>query len=321
MLLDDCGNSSSRASALHGFIEASINLPSWVKILVTSRPEPDISESFSSVFDTWQLDTSNEEQRADVAVYIKCRIEALRQRKSLGNHWPGTEKTEDLITRADGLFISARLSLDLIEKQHRALDLILLEDDLSPGDRGQSEIRLDQLYCKILYRCQLSTDDLRHFPPRRPLIHSILELVIFAKVPISASCLFDLICNDIDDVNAVERVIDELAPVLQLEGSSTIRVIHSSFVDFLTSPGRSQKLCIATSKWHQLRFALTSLRVLNRDLQHDLCQIGDLSLLNAEVPDIEGKLHRESSLFIADSFGSSISWIVMNLMMKYFGNS
>ncbi|OBZ66916.1 Vegetative incompatibility protein HET-E-1 [Grifola frondosa] len=172
--LDECGDSSSRKAILRCLVGQSGGFPSWVKILVTSRPESDIEDSLNGVKDSFPLEASNEEQRSDVAKYIYHRVGELTRKMTdtLGGNWLDPEKTQELIRRSDGLFIWARLSLDFIEKEpspRKALDVVLSEVPLHGQNEDSRHVALNRLYGTVL---RSASEDLNQ--ERIPLILHVL---------------------------------------------------------------------------------------------------------------------------------------------------
>ncbi|OBZ66770.1 Vegetative incompatibility protein HET-E-1 [Grifola frondosa] len=200
----------------------------------------------------------------------------------------GPNKTEDLITRSDGLFIWARLSLDFISKHRnpeKALDFVLSDVSSSTTSDRHDHRQLDILYGTVLHdACKDGVDPGRESQENTELILRVLGSAVVARVPLSFANLSCLIADGSFDATEIVWAIERLGSVLPTHGDSQIvRVIHPSFIDFLTTKKRAQTFFIDTSDFN-LSMCRASLQLMHRELKHDICAIGDASLLNTEIP-------------------------------------
>jgi hypothetical protein len=131
-------------------------------------------------------------------------------------------------------------------------------------------------------------------------VHDILELVIFAREPLTLQAICDLL--DMDR-NELEGYLSTLCSVLALPDDASpdgvIRPSHQSFKDFVVQQGHlfHPKLAF-DSAIAQKNIAERCIRQLNKLLHMNICCIQDPSLFNVEVPDLETllKLHVSAAL-------------------------
>ncbi|OBZ66774.1 Vegetative incompatibility protein HET-E-1 [Grifola frondosa] len=317
--LDECGNAASREAILRCLIAHADTFPVWVKILVTSRPESDIAESLHGVQDSFPLETWREDQRSDVAKYIRHRIEEIRKDKArmLEDNWPEREKVQELIERSGGLFIWARVSLDFIARYRnpeKALGVVLSQVSLPTTDMRHDHQQLDLLYRTVLSdACKDPGDPSRESQENTELILRVLGSVVVARVPLSCTNLSRLIAEDSFDAKDIVWTIDRLASVLPTHGDAEIvRVIHPSFIDFLTTETRAQEFFVDISEFN-ISISRASLRLMHKELKRDICEIGDPSLLNTEIPTAKREVLNQKgplvycSQFWGDHFADSRS--------------
>jgi hypothetical protein len=271
--LDECGDESVREPLLQCLTGTS-NLPIWFKVLVTSRPERDIRKYLGQLANIHEVNTWGEDSMADIRAYTQDRVTTLRWDRQLGDDWPGNAKVDDLISRAGGLFIWTRLSFDFIASQpnpNKAIDIVL-----APTDQG----RLDALYHTVLQKLVQ--------PEHMELICRVLGCIVAAQVPPSLSCLCALL--NMEKLEA-EWAVGKLASVIPTDSSLVIRVIHPSFLDFLTDHKRSREFFIDAHE-HNLLLARSTLRIMNTKLHMNICHLTDSSRLNREISDLATRLAR-----------------------------
>jgi hypothetical protein len=270
--VDECGHESTREPLLQCLREVS-SLPVWFKLLVTSRPEQDIKKHLSKLPSGHEVDTSSNHSVSDIRAYTQDRVEALRSEQGLASYWPGDQKFDDLVSRAGGLFIWVTLSFKFISTEPsptKALDLVL-------APTGQPH--LDALYRTVLVQDLVN-------PKHLELIRCILGCVVVTKVPLTLPSLCALLNIENDEAKWAR---DKLASVLPMDSTAAIRVIHPSFLDFLTDRERSREFFIDAVE-HHFSLARGCLQVMNSSLRTDICGLEDQSILNNEIPDLAKRL-------------------------------
>ena len=148
--LDECGREADRGDLLQTLSKGFSDLPSFIRIIVVSRPEADIQRALESHSHVrpYHLDTDSATNKEDVSEYIRHRLEAIRIKdRCLGDHWPGEDNIRCLANRAGGLFIwasTACLYIDSYTPNRQLSELV----DKQPEDHSSSGpfAQLDSLY-------------------------------------------------------------------------------------------------------------------------------------------------------------------------------
>ena len=175
--LDECGTLELRQSLLDVLRDHLPTLPANFRILITSRPDEDISPLISEPsFLTMTLDQHSDESKVDVAVYIKNKLNRMKFSGEL--NVPDDREWDDNLRRlaesADGLFIWASTAVRFVRELKRSRldsfrDLVL----------NANSLKLDELYMTVLsHVSKWSEED-------KELLRNIFSLILFAKRPLS----------------------------------------------------------------------------------------------------------------------------------------
>ncbi|KAL4260025.1 hypothetical protein AB1N83_008711 [Pleurotus pulmonarius] len=200
--LDECGNESSRGQLLAVLAKETVNLPPVVRIIITSRPEPDIFAAFANVQHIKHQELVSHEH--DIRVYMESQLQDIRIKRGLQLGWPGEQKLVDLVSRADGLFIWASTASGV----HKGLD---------------------NLYSKALDRGAAS-DTVRLGKD----FQDIVGTIVVVKNPMTTQTIDKLL----DLKHSSQRFLSEFASVIHQADNKPIRFFHKSFSDFITNVGR-----------------------------------------------------------------------------------
>jgi hypothetical protein len=131
--LDECGGVEDRKSLLSLLSSESVHLPSFVRILITSRDERDIRyalEGQSHVL-TLELNLTSENNTNDTLQFFRIRMAEIRSSLRLAHDWPGDSAIFALNKLAAGLFIWASTACRFIngyDHGHRPPQLFVAGD-------------------------------------------------------------------------------------------------------------------------------------------------------------------------------------------------
>lgn len=261
--LDECGTSEDRYELLSVLGRELAKLPSVVRVIVTSRPEYDIQNLFSSTngITMREIDIKSADAQADIEVFIRSRMSRIRERNKLLRlpaDWPGHDRIDALVRRASGLFIWASTACRFIDAQDPQARLgILLESDVYTD----AESALDALYTRALESVG-NWDD--------PALGSDFQAVVGML----------LVARDLLPATAIDKLNDGPRPSLHiisrlgclLYNDSLIRILHPSFSDFLTNRNRckSEHWFIDVTR-HHLRVADHCIQRLGYFLKYNMC--------------------------------------------------
>jgi hypothetical protein len=218
--LDEC-------SALEGalLVETLVMTLAYhpIKLFVSSRNEVDIANMFCDVAHH-SIKLQEIEASGDVSLYWESKLDQLCRRKRLQD-WRPLVSLERLVEITGHLFIYATTILEIIvdvktnpiKKLHELLELS------GPGSVPSTALHdsddhspLEKLYMHIIAeavkdnRGKMSTEYVLR-------MHSILEVVIFARKPLTPQALSDLLDMDMDEL---DQYLSPLCSVLKLPDGS-----------------------------------------------------------------------------------------------------
>jgi len=206
-----------------------------------------------------------------------CDIVELEQK------WPNSYWCQMLVDKSEGLFQWASTACRFIKGDgEEVLDPVKQLDILvSSASRSAQLSQLDQLYTRILTRIFKTNDT-----DRMGSFQSVMGCLLAAREPLSISALKNL-CRDKESANAVGQIIRPLGSLLSgvAQDSIPIRLLHTSFHDFLTDRGCSGLYYIDASSHHH-SLMLSSLRVIMEELRFNICQLETSHRRNKDVSDL-----------------------------------
>jgi hypothetical protein len=295
--LDEC-DASDRASLLETLITSFANHP--IKLFVTSRNEVDIANAFRNV-DHRSIKLQEVDASGDVRLYWERKLDQLCHRERLSD-WRSVVSLERLVEITGHLFIYATTILEIIvdvrtnpiRKLHELLEIS------GPGsvpatafDDSIDHSPLEKLYMHIIAEAVKDTrGNIRTEYVLR--LHDILEVVIFAREPLTPHALSDFLEMDKDEL---DRYLSPLCSVLQLPDASdpdgVVRALHQSFPDFVREQGGlvHPKLTIDATVT-ELHLTERCMVQLNKRLHFNMCGLDDPSLFNDEISDLEARLRQ-----------------------------
>jgi hypothetical protein len=295
--LDEC---QKDANHIHGgdlipiLLTGLKDIP-FVKVFLTSRPEPSIERMFKrkdlqGVTSTLALHRDIEKGmvRADIARYFDHELSKLREVIPNNPEFPTKDDIRLLVERTDTLFIYARTVVEYVSdpvgRPDRRLAVLIQS---KPGQAGQRYGSLDGLYSHILL--QASDQSTYSNLVNHDLRYTLVALVL-AQQPLTADGLAVMAGIDQDMCYECLRRISALLDY-QHDTGEPVRVMHLSFPDFLSDPHRCSSLpgyVVNVSSDH-LWMAERCLELMIGRLRYNICRLEDPSLLNTEVVDLEAR--------------------------------
>ena len=266
--LDECGREADRKILMPVLSKGFSNLPSFIRILVVSRQEPDIQRALGSHshLRPYPLDVDSAANRDDILEYIRHRLEEIRiNDRYLGDHWPGGDKISSLAKGAGGLFIWASTACLYIESGYPGRRLSELVDKQPDGDSSRPFAQLDGLYKTGLQSAGLWNDRLL-----RSDCCNILGAILCARVPLSCSVIDALLALPQDTPSW--KSVSHLRCVLHVSEIDEIRILHPSFHDYLSERCRDQPWSIDLER-HNKELALHCINILDKELRENICDM------------------------------------------------
>ncbi|MCX8028274.1 MAG: toll/interleukin-1 receptor domain-containing protein, partial [Thermodesulfovibrionales bacterium] len=110
--LDEADDSGKSISNL--LVKYIPELPKWVKLLATTRPEPKIMPILSGLHPR-KIDSGDERNRRDIFIYLKDRLKSKD---------PSDETITAIVKKSEGIFLYARYVADEVLSNNLSLDRI-----------------------------------------------------------------------------------------------------------------------------------------------------------------------------------------------------
>ena len=278
--LDESGDPASRQVILSILAGKAADLPSNFRVLVTGRAERDIRDALDGKQHVISKHMETINANNDIFFFLQtqlCDIVELEQK------WPNSYWCQMLVDKSEGLFQWASTACRFIKGDgEEVLDPVKQLDILvSSASRSAQLSQLDQLYTRILTRIFKTNDT-----DRMGSFQSVMGCLLAAREPLSISALKNL-CRDKESANAVGQIIRPLGSLLSgvAQDSIPIRLLHTSFRDFLTDRGCSGLYYIDASSHHH-SLMLSSLRVIMEELRFNICQLETSHWRNKDVFDL-----------------------------------
>jgi len=288
--LDECRDEEP-ASALLSVLSRYVDKIPLVKFFITGRPEPRIRsgfrlESLQPHTDVLRLhDVKRSSVDSDIRLFFVTQLAAITKNRSdcdLSEGWPSSTELDTLCAKAAGLFIYASTVVKFVaSKDHQPTERLINIVSLPQSTTEEGRSGIDQLYTEVLQQAFLNirADDGKFYSRFR----SVVGAVLLVSNPLSATALSDLL--GISNLSTALRSLHSLL-IIPTSELDPICVLHKSFPDFLTDPGRctNRRFFIDPSICHT-EILLSCLRVMKGGLKRNICQLDDHVPLS-EVEDL-----------------------------------
>jgi len=273
--LDECGNTQSRLDILKVLIEAAA-LASWLKIIITSRPEVDIIRSLGTAA-KYDLG-ADQEATADLRTFAQRQLNLVASTWSHPVPWPSETLFNRVILRANGLFIfitSLVLALEQCEDPEEYLKEALHD---SAGAGSESLYRLYSSTLKAhrniagFWRMIVVITTAQYRPLRK---ESIAELAGVKPV-------------------FVEKLVNSLSSLLYPDegANGAIRVRHSSISEFFASNPCDYQADLRSAHVQQ---GISCLQTMVKQLRFNICKLEDSRLANTDIKDLPLRIEQNIS--------------------------
>jgi WD40 repeat protein len=299
--LDECSEDSSGrpgAELLPLLLRGLLQLSGRIKLLLTSRAEPEIVRMFNAaslgsqktVVQLHDLDSAV--VRSDIRTYFNASFASMASaRPELGLlKWPSAEDIDVLVDLTNVLFVFAATVVRFVGTPRYSprsrLDILLARRE------SESEMPyhwLDQLYIKVL-QTSVRSDRKEIAEELCERLRNVVGVIVAAQQPLSVSV--HAILLNVDQAE-VQLMVESLSSLLLSTDSEPVRIFHPSFPDFIVNPRRcDNSLFLVSLEEHHLRLARGCLAILNQHLRYNMANLDDPDLENSEVEDLEDRLVR-----------------------------
>jgi hypothetical protein len=265
-------------------------LPFSLKVFITSRDEPSITQMFDALpvqhsmhKSALHIDIEEKIVNADIELYLYNKLRSMSPDEPA---WPPAAAITELTHRSSGLFVYAVTIIEYIQK-HRFGDapIDLLNEVLSTSlvDTQYHYQYLDSLYLKVLDKpaATAATAGGGNLDRLRERIRDAAASVVLAQEPLSWRALSTL-------TNLHMSALKVLSSIILESSDGKIRPFHASFADFIVDDKRCKEPAyLVDAAQHHERLARRCLIVMNEALRYDICNLSGPGTPNDHLPDLE----------------------------------
>jgi len=281
--LDECGDDLNRPNLLSVLTDAAAQAP-WLKIIITSRAEVDIQRFFDTLPQASYLRhdmATDEDANADLRTFARRLFDLMVVKWHLPRPWPEESDFNNVISRANGLFIFIKtlvLSLERFDDPRKSL-----RDALhAPAGTG-----LDPLY--QLYSSILEAQKVQKKAEFQRMIGMLLTAARYRA-------LCDETIAELAEVEPylVKRWVDALSSLLYRDEAANrgVRVRHLSIYDFFVNVRCDYQVNI---QYADVQLGIACLKTMVARLTFNICKLEDSRLANADIKDLPSRVKENIS--------------------------
>jgi hypothetical protein len=263
--LDECATPEDRRSLVKLLSEETVQLPPTFRIIITSRPDADIRHAFESQRHILlqELDLYSTTTTQDISTYFRHHMNLIcAKKRDLATGWPGDEQIRALTDLARGLFVWASTACRFIDGHDPKKRLEIILERKAPV---QTESTLD-----ILYRSALGSVLLWDDEDFVADFRTIIGMVLVLRNPLSCTAI-DTLLGKPNGRSAIDTIL-QLGCVVS--SSPTVRIIHPSFSDFLSTRSRcGRDMWFFQIPSANYPLATNCLHNLNQVLRQNICNL------------------------------------------------
>ncbi|KAJ7507233.1 WD40-repeat-containing domain protein [Mycena galericulata] len=294
--LDECRDEECTTN-LVALLLSHLRLIPFVRVLLTSRPEYHIQRAFSGPVEHSEYILHNIEQTVvqdDIHLYLREKLKTISAKlgplsavEGKEPKWPRQEDIENLVQMSGTLFVYAATAVRFIGARNPVRQMqILLGVHQATGTKPYAQ--LDELYIQIL-RNGLPLDNVTD--EEVDIFQWVAGTLVLLRDALSLSALSAFTHIALDDVSFTLTYLQSII-IVPPSPEQPPQIYHPSFRDFLTIPGRCSEPRYAIQlPTMEKRLTLRSLDLLlNGHLRRDMLGLGQFSLVNEGIIDLEGLL-------------------------------
>ncbi|KIN99576.1 hypothetical protein M404DRAFT_1004516 [Pisolithus tinctorius Marx 270] len=291
--LDESGPEISRRHILSVLTSTeAAHLPANFRILLTSRPLPDIERALGAcqhVKATSLDNVSAELTKRDIRLYVSKQLGDLRE--------IGDTEVRTIVQKSDCLFEWARLACEFVKPNRPGRTVMERFDEVAFLRSGGGGALLDAMYKTIL------DDTIPNDDTTLARFRSVMGQIMSTFEPLHMDALNKMRTQfpHEEDRFDVIVILEFMSPLLGgiADRTCLVRPLHASFHDFLSDPARSGIYFIGASDMYSLSFA--SLQSLCGGLRFNICGLESSYLSNSDVLDLSERIDQSISTHLSYS--------------------
>jgi hypothetical protein len=299
--LDECKGERDIRLILQLLAEIKSLYTTRLRVFLTSRPETPVRLGFRTMpgiiyHDLVLHDISRATIDHDIAIFLRVKFQEIREEfEYLPLGWPGHDKIERLVQRADGLFIYAATVYRFINgdgqwSQQNLLDIVLPDAGSGQSPEWAHNVssksptwELDEIYTQILQHSFNKVQDGRDKGRLSQMLKLIVGSFALLAEPLPAATLANLLQISPETVNLRVRHLHSVLNIPQSQ-DHPIRLLHPSFRDFLVNKDRcSDPNFWVDEKQAHRTLAESCIQLMSASLKQDICGQGAPGALVADI--------------------------------------
>lgn len=226
--LDEAGG-NGRNELVEMLVRNAPRLPDWIGIVVTSRPEFDVTTPLQGL-NPFVLDTATESNRADIRDYLRRELASRLQDR------PDADLlVEQILEKSEGVFLYVERFCDDVQRGHLSLD--------QPEQFPQG---LGGIFFQYFQR---QFPDLEKF---RKDVRPALRAILAAREPLPVEILQRLFNWQDEELRDFTRPIVSLFPVTTEARYEVIKPYHKSLADWLADERKAGSYFVSALEGHRM---------------------------------------------------------------------
>jgi hypothetical protein len=266
--LDECGGHKDLQIILQALSKGFSDLPSFIRVLLISRPETDIMDTLAShqSVQPYLLDIESPTTQQNISDFLRHRLSDIRgtiRHAQLAVDWPGDDNIGALTRYAGGLFVwasTACLYIESYDPDQRLNEVITQQSEMNSSEPFA---KLDRLYKTGLQSAcwwdnhSFCTD-----------YCNIFGMILCARIPLSYSVIDSLLA--LPPGRSCRQAISLLGCILRISETEGIRILHPSFHDYLSKRCSAEPWSINLELYNE-KVALNCVELLDKTLRENVC--------------------------------------------------
>ena len=289
--LDECEGDNDIRAILQLLVELNGHDTTRPYIFITSRPDTPLRLGFRAMpgivyHDLVLHDVPRAIVDQDISVFFKVKFREIRDDfEDIAADWPGDEKIDLLVKRAQGLFIYAATVYRFVKGDDQwspqdLLHLFLPSDGSDRHHDWKHDIpctsptwELDEIYTQILQHSFKNVIDQRNKDKLAKMFRQVIGSLSILLEPLSATALAKLLNIRLESINSTLRHLHSVLNIPKDQGAP-IRLLHPSFRDFVLDKQRCRDQALWVDKRQQHKaLAQCCVRLMSSKLGRDICGV------------------------------------------------
>ncbi|KAF8294119.1 WD40 repeat-like protein [Clavulina sp. PMI_390] len=295
--LDESGGAAECERILKSLVDVAQDLPSTVRIFITTRPESHIQQVVQTalqqpnISELFMDKLPNQSTKDDIYQYLKHMLDKphlslksdqlamLCEKAQLSFQWAST---------------ACRYIMDQEDRNQVVLPYKRLTHVLSSSETADSQLTLYKLYATVMDSQfgNAKTEDLE-------LLRLLLGALVTARKPLTLASMLQLLnvhlsqhgdtSNVKEDARIYLGLLSSLITGARDDSSSALLLpLHTSFFDFLQDATNNPRYCVDVSIAHRVltECCFSVMECGEKKLKFNICQLTTSFLPNSSIPEL-----------------------------------